>query len=153
MSGEGRDEGDGAKLPAGVATSLQAAFEAERLIIAAGGRLVDFRLSGATVAVPLAGECNETERPGLLAIAGQCAARLAVMASLPEGAGCRVVEHKVDYGGAVPMGDIIAEAAVVRPGGSITVARARIFEAGGQGRTLAVMQATFLHDERKKAKS
>lgn len=152
MSGEGVGTG-GAKLAADLAASLRAAFEAERLIVATGGRIVDLRPSGATIAIMLATSSAEAERTGLVAVAGQCAARLAVLASLAAGAGCRVVEHKIDFGGAIPAGDMVVEAAVVRPGGSITVARARLVTAGGEQRTVAVMQATFLHDERRKARS
>lgn len=152
MSGKAVDgAGEDSLLP-GLAASLRAAFEAERLLIASGGRIVDLRPSAATLAITLARDVAEPERTGLVAVAGQCAARLAVLASLPVAAQCRVVEHKIDFGGAIPAGDIIAEAAVVRLGGSITVARTRIVSAASERCTVAVMQATFLHDARKNSK-
>lgn len=153
MSGKAVDGAGGDRLRAGLAASLRAAFEAERLLIPSGGRIVDLRPAAATLAITLASDAAEPERTGLVAVAGQSAARLAVLASLPAAAQCRVVEHKIDFGGAIPAGDIIAEAAVVRAGGSITVARTRIFSAAGERCTVAVMQATFLHDERKRSKS
>lgn len=148
MSGKAVDgAGEDSLLP-GLAAGLRAAFEAERLLIPSGGRIVELKPSAATLAITLARDAAEPERAGLVAIAGQCAARLAVLASLPVAAQCRVVEHKIDFGGAIPAGDIIAEAAVVRPGGSITATRTRIVSAAGEGCTVAMMQATFLHTER-----
>ncbi len=138
------------KLSRGHEAAIQSAFGEERVLIGAGGRLVGVRASGASVALPL-GSAAGNERAGLVALAAQCAARLAVLASLPEGAQCRIIEYKVDYGGAIAVGEVTAEGAVVRPGGSITVARAHVRGVGTEGETMvAVLQATFLHDERKR---
>lgn len=87
---------------------------------------------------------------GVVAALAESAGQLAVLATLPMGARCRIVEHKVDYAGAMAGGRIVATARMLRPGGSLSVVRIEaVGVSGGQGdRKLAVMLATYLHDAR-----
>lgn len=86
---------------------------------------------------------------GVVVAIAESAGALAVLASLDAGARCRVVEHKIDYAGAMTGVRIVATARVLRPGGSLSVARVEVHaDSEGRRQKLAVLLATYLHDAR-----
>lgn len=141
-----------AALAADHAAGLQRAFLRLPFIVDIGARIARLGFGHAEVIVPFApvipGAVGVLQ-PTVLTVIAESAALIAVLASLPDGAACRVVEHKMDYTGRMTGQQVIVIARLLRPGGSLSVARVEVLaETGMEQHKLAVMQATFLHDGR-----
>lgn len=132
-------------LEAGHEAGLRAAFAGE-VPASLGVKLMRVGRALAELAIEADGG---VVHPGVVALLGQAAADFSVRASLPAGAKCRVVEHKIDYAAGMSAGRLIARGWLVRPGGALSVARAEVhIETAAGTHKLAVLLATVLHDGR-----
>lgn len=133
-------------LDAGHEAGIRAAFASVPLPARLGLRLVRVGKACAELVMePQEGVAHA----GVVALMAQAAGELAILASLPTGAKCRVVEHKIDYTAGMTAGRLIARGTMVRPGGALSVARADVLVETAEGNVkLAVLLATYLHDGR-----
>lgn len=132
--------------------ALQRLFLHQPFIVGLGARLVDLAHGRAAVvaeATPALLGAGGTVHPGVVTALAESAAAMAVLASLANGAACRVVEHKIDFAGAMAGRVIEASASMVRPGGSLSVVRVEVMAGEDTSKQkLAVMLATYLHGAR-----
>lgn len=132
--------------------ALQRQFLQQPFIVGLGARLTDLAQGHAVVlaeVAPALSGVGGDVHPSVVTALAESAASMAVLATLAQGAACRVVEHKIDFAGPMSGRIIEAAASMVRPGGSLSVVRVEVV--GGESadkKKLAVMLATYMHDAR-----